>query len=400
MKGLSSRLSKIQPSATLKVAERAAELSRQGRTIISFSVGEPDFPTPPRIVSAAKEALDKGATRYTQVRGIPELLGAIADESFARRKVQHQTSGVVVSVGAKHTLYHLMEALINPGDEVIIPAPYWVSYPEQVLLMGGTPVLLSTSRDSGFKCTPEQLKSALSPITKAVIFCSPSNPTGAVITEQEWIAIADVLRAHDCYIIVDEIYADLIYDQQTNVSLLTVAPDLLPRMIIVDGVSKSFAMTGWRIGWMLGPDDVAKAVNTLQGQATTNPAAVSQHAALAALKLKPILAREDMLVMRTQFEKRRNLLFEKLSKLPGVIADKPQGAFYILADFSEVIAKNPQFADDTALATYFLEEASVAVVPGTPFGASGHVRFSYACSEASIETGLSNLKQALASLKS
>ena len=318
---ISERLSQVKPSATVAVSQRARELRASGVDVLSFSVGEPDFGPPAHVVEASAQALAEGTvSKYTAVRGTASLRDAICESSATRREGQrHAPDEVVVSVGAKHSLFNLAMALFDPGHEVIIPAPYWVSYPEQVRLAGAEPVIIPTTRASGFCVSPEQLREALTPQTRAVVLCTPSNPTGAAYAPEALAALADVLRTHSCYIIVDEIYAQLVYGSFQQRSLLSVAPDLRDRIIIVDGVSKTYAMTGWRIGWILAPKDVAAACDKVQGQSTTNPTAIAQVAATAALtgSQAPIEA------MREEFERRRSLLNRR--------AQRHWGAFLRLA---------------------------------------------------------------------
>jgi len=282
---LASRLSAVSPSITLAMNARAMELKARGVDVFAFGVGEPDFEPPPAVLDAAKKAIDAGASKYTAVTGIPALKEAICDATEKARGWRPEPKNVCVSVGAKHVLFNLALALYETGDEVIIPKPYWVTYPEQVRMMGATPVLVDTREDEGWKMSPERLARALSPRTKAVVLCTPSNPTGTAYTEDETRALCDVLRAHDCWLIVDEIYAELVYEGFRFVSAAKIAPDLRDRMVIVDGVSKTYAMTGWRIGWALAPAPLVKALDVVQGQSTTNAAAVSQHAAAAAMRL-------------------------------------------------------------------------------------------------------------------
>lgn len=366
--------------------------------MLSFSVGEPDFDTPEHVREAAKKAIDAGATRYTAARGIPELREAICAASAKRRKgVSYDPSEVVVSVGAKHTLFNLALALYDPGDEVIIPAPYWVSYPEQVRLAGAEPVIVSTSAEAGFRLTPEQLRAAITPKTKALILCSPSNPTGAAYTGEQLRALADVAKEHDFWIIVDEIYGELVYGGFEQRSIVEVAPELRDRIVIVDGVSKTYAMTGWRVGWMLAPAELAKACDKLQGQATTNPTTVAQHAAIAALNGPQTAVSE----MGAAFLKRKDLILAGLNAIDGIQCREPEGAFYAFASVEGLIGrKGPDgvLADDLAVAGYLLEKAKCAVVPGTAFGAPGFVRISYAVSEDQIREGLSRIAAAIAEL--
>ncbi len=392
------RLSAVKPSATVAVAQRARELKAQGIDVLSFSVGEPDFDTPAHIRDAAKQAIDQGATRYTAARGIIELRNAICQTSAARRGgVSHEPADVVVSIGAKHTLFNLALALYDEGDEVLIPAPYWVSYPEQVRLAGATPVIVQTTEAEGFRMTPDALRAAITSKTKALLLCSPSNPTGAAYSGEQLRELADVAAQHNFWIIVDEIYGQLVYGGFEQKSILEVAPELRDRIIIVDGVSKTFAMTGWRIGWMLGPEHVAKACDKIQGQATTNPAAVAQHAALAALE-GPWAPME---AMRKAFEERRGIIIEGLNAIDGISCRLPEGAFYAFASVQGLIGRragDQTLETDIDIAGYLLEEARCAVVPGTAFGAPGFVRISYAASNDVIREGLKRIGEAVAKL--
>jgi aspartate aminotransferase len=395
---LARRLDVVQPSATLAVSARAAALRAQGKTVYPFGVGEPDFDTPAHVREAAKLALDKGQTRYTAVSGTPELRKAIAEDSQKRRGVACKPEQVVVGVGAKHVLFNLALALYEPGDEVIIPAPYWVSYPEQVRLAGAEPVIVETTEESGFRMSPAQLEKALTAKTKAVILCTPSNPTGSAYAESDLRALVEVMAKHDAWLIVDEIYASLVYDGFKSVSALTLASEAnRDRIIVVDGVSKTYAMTGWRIGWSITPAPLAKSIDIVQGQSTTNPAAVAQAAAIAAITGP----QESVEAMRVRFEKRRDLMVDRLRAIPGVKCRKPEGAFYAFADFRALLglpsthAASGKLADDMEIAKFLLEEAGCAAVPGSAFGAPGYLRFSYATSEENIENGLAAAKAAV-----
>lgn len=364
------------------------DLRAQGAPVLAFGVGEPDFDTPAHVIAAAQRALSEGATRYTSVRGILPLREAICRDSAARRGgVQHRPDEVVVSVGAKHSLFNLCFALLSPGDEAIVPTPCWVSYPEQCELAGAKAVLVETTVEAGFKLTPEDLGRAITPRTRALFLCSPCNPTGSAYTEQELRALAEVARAHDFWIIVDEIYAALVYDGFQQRSLLEVAPDLRDRIIIVDGVSKRFAMTGFRIGWVLAPKHVAAACDVLQGQTTTSAATVSQHAALAALEgsQAPVEA------MRQAFERRRNLTVSGLNAIRGFSCRMPEGAFYAFFDVRGLYGRTVHgklITDDLTVAELILEHAHCGLVPGSAFFAPGYMRMSYAASEAQLEEGL------------
>ncbi len=392
------RLSAVKPSATVAVAQRARELKAQGIDVLSFSVGEPDFDTPAHIRDAAKQAIDQGATRYTAARGIVELREAICQTSAKRRGgISHEPADVVVSIGAKHTLFNLALALYDEGDEVLIPAPYWVSYPEQVRLAGATPVIVQTTEAAGFRMTPDALRAAITSKTKALLLCSPSNPTGAAYSGEQLRELADVAAKQNFWIIVDEIYGQLVYGGFEQKSILEIAPELRDRIIIVDGVSKTFAMTGWRIGWMLAPEYVAKACDKIQGQATTNPTAVAQYAALAALK-GPWAPME---AMRKAFEERRGIIIEGLNAIDGISCRLPEGAFYAFASVKGLIGRragDQTLETDIDVASYLLEEARCAVVPGTAFGAPGFVRISYAASNDVIREGLKRIGEAVAKL--
>lgn len=396
---LARRLSVMKPSATVAISQRATELKAQGVDVLSFSLGEPDFETPENIRAAARRAVDRGSSHYTSVRGVPELLEAICADSARRRGGHaHTPDEVVVSVGAKHSLFNLAMALFEPGDEVVVPAPHWVSYPAQVELAGATPVSVPSTAEEGFRLSPSALRGALSERTKALILCSPNNPTGSAYAPDQLRALADVLASHSCWIVVDEIYAHLTYDGFEQRSLLEVAPELRDRLVIVDGCSKTYAMTGWRIGWILAPAHVAKACEKLQGQATTNPAAVAQYAAIEALSGP----QHTVETMRAAFAERRQIIVSGLDAIDGIRCRMPEGAFYAFCDVSALIgrrAKGVVLEDDVAVSTYLLEEARCAVVPGSAFGAPGHLRMSYAASPEQIREGVRRIAAAVAALE-
>ena len=377
---------------------KALEQKAKGVDVFAFGVGEPDFEPPEAVREAAKRAIDAGCSKYTAVTGIPALKEAICEATERSRGWRPKNENVCVSVGAKHTLFNLALALYEPGDEVVIPKPYWVSYPEQVRIVGATPVLVDTREEDGWKLSPAALDKVLTPKTKAVILCTPCNPTGLAYTEEETKALVDVVRKHDCWLIVDEIYAELIYDGLKFVSAAKIAPDLRDRMIVVDGVSKTYAMTGWRIGWALAPAPLVKALDVVQGQSTTNPTAVAQHAAIAALKGSP----EDFVRIRATFEKRRNAMVAGLSSIPGIKCRKPDGAFYAFADVRGLYGldwNGKKVATDEDVAFWMLEKAHVAAVPGSGFGAPGYVRFSYAASEERIAAGCASIRAAAAAAR-
>lgn len=393
-----SRLKVVAPSITLAMNARALDLKSKGVDVFAFGVGEPDFDPPAHVLDAAKRAIDAGCSKYTAVTGIPALKQAICEATERMRGWLPKPENVCVSVGAKHTLFNLALALFEPGDEVVIPKPYWVSYPEQVRLVGATPVLVDTREEDGWKLSPEALERAVTSKTKAIILCSPSNPTGAAYDEASTRALVDVLRKHDCWLIVDEIYAELVYEGFKFVSAAKIAPDLRDRMVVVDGVSKTFAMTGWRIGWALAPVPLIKALDLVQGQSTTNPTAVAQHAAVAALKGPS----DELAAIRAKFEKRRNAMVSGLSSIPGVKCRKPEGAFYAFADCRGLLGldwNGKPLATDEDIAYWLLDKAHVAAVPGSGFGAPGYIRFSYAASEERLAAGVAAIKAAVEAAK-
>lgn len=394
---LSKRLDAVAPSATLAMNTRALKLREQGHKVYAFAVGEPDYPTPRFITDAAYQAALKGATRYTPVSGTATARKAIVEATAQHRGWRPTPDMVTISAGAKAALFNLAMALYEPGDEVIIPAPYWVSYPEQVRMVGATPVIAQTREEDGWQLQAETLKAALTPKTKAIILCTPSNPTGGAYSEERLRELAEVLRGHSCWVIVDEIYGDLTYDGFVHKSLAVIAPDLRDRLVVVDGVSKTFAMTGWRIGWTIAPPALAKALDTIQGQSTSNAAAICQAAAEAAL----LGSREELEAMRQAFDRRRRLMVAGLNSLPGVRCRTPEGAFYAFADFRGVLGKKAGdrvIENDDQLAMYLLDEAHAVTVGGGAFGAPGYLRLSYAVSDDDIRDGIAAIGAALAKL--
>ncbi|MCL2778438.1 MAG: pyridoxal phosphate-dependent aminotransferase [Polyangiaceae bacterium] len=392
------RLEVVKPSVTLAMNARAAELRSKGADVFAFGVGEPDFEPPAFVLEAARKAVDKGVSKYTAVTGIAALKEAVCERTRKVRGWSPKPNQVVVTVGAKHALFNLALALYEPGDEVIIPAPYWVSYPEQVKMFGAEPVTVDTTEASGFKMTPEAFDKALSPKTKAVILCTPSNPTGSAYSESELSALLNVWKKSNSWLIVDEIYADLVYDGFVHASVAKLAQDQIDRIVIVDGVSKTYAMTGWRIGWCIAPAPLAKVLDVVQGQSTTNATAIAQHASVAALTGP----QEEVERMRSAFEKRRNVMVESLRSLPGVSCRMPEGAFYAFADCRSLYGipyKGKPIANDEDVAFFMLDEAHVAAVPGGAFGAPGYVRFSYATSEERIRGGIASIRAAIEKAK-
>lgn len=389
---LAERARRIIPSPTLAIDSLAKQMKADGIDVVGFGAGEPDFDTPAHIRKAAIDAIEAGHTRYTATGGIPELKAAIAEKVRRDHGLEYTPEEVVVSCGAKQVLYNAFQVLLEPGDEVIIPAPYWLTYLEQVRLAGGVPVVLETRQEDGFVPTPELLASKLTDRTRAVVLNSPNNPTGAVYPQEVLEGLARVLLDYpECAIISDEIYESLVYDQDRPVSIAAVHPDIKARTLIVNGVSKAYAMTGWRIGYAVGPKVVAKAMTDLQSQSTSNPTSISQRAALAALE-GPQGSVEEM---RRAFDQRRRYMVERLARLPGVTCPLPGGAFYAFprvdAAFGRSInGRTINNSDDLAQA--LLEEAHVALVPGSAFGADNFIRLSYATSMEAIEEGLDRIE--------
>jgi aspartate aminotransferase len=389
---LSERVARVKPSPTLAVTARAAELKRAGRDIIGLGAGEPDFDTPEHIRAAAIEAIHAGRTRYTDVAGIGELRAAICDKFRRDNQIEYQPDQVLVSCGAKQSIYNLATALLGPGDEVIIPAPYWVSYPDIVLLVDATPVIVAASAVQGFKLAPRQLEEAITPRTRLLVINSPSNPTGVAYTRADLEALAEVLRANPQVIVAtDDMYEHIYWGKEPFCSLLTAAPDLHDRVVTINGVSKVYAMTGWRIGYAAGPRKLIRAMEKIQGQSTSNPCSISQYASLAALTGDQSCVAE----MAAAFRERHDWLVAALNRVPGFSCLPADGAFYAFPDVSQAIAALETVDDDTGFAEYLLEKAGVAVVPGTAFGAPGHVRLSYACSLDTLREAVARIAAAL-----
>jgi aspartate aminotransferase len=390
---IAKRVQRIQPSITLAVSAKAAKLKASGVDVIAFGVGEPDFDTPAHIKEAVIAALGKSGTgKYTPVSGTPDLRKAAAEDLNRAHGTKLAAENIIVSVGAKHTLFNLFMALLDEGDEVIIPAPCWVSYPEIVQMADGKPVLLPTTAEHDYQIDGDALMKLVTPKTRAICINSPTNPTGAVYTRASLEAIANVMDKNPhVLLITDDIYRRLVYGVEWQ-SLARIRPDLAPRILFVDGVSKTYAMTGWRIGFFGGPKELVQAMDTLQGQSTTNATHIAQIAALAALTgpEAPIEA------MRVEFDKRRKRMVELLNAIPGVKLAEPKGAFYAFPDVSHYVRGN--LKDDVALAEHILEKGRVAVVPGTGFLAPGFLRLSYATSMQNIEAGVSRMAEALALL--
>jgi aspartate aminotransferase len=397
MTKLADRTKAIKPSVTLAIAAKAGKLRSEGIDVVNFSAGEPDFDTPERIKAAAVDALKKGMTKYTDIRGIEPLREAITHKYQREYGLDYRKEDVLVSCGAKHSLYNLLQALINPGDEAVIPAPYWVSYSDMAVLAGGVPKLVSTNEATGFKMKPEQLAEALSPRTRVVVLNSPCNPTGASYDRDELLALAGVLSKHDCLIISDDIYEKIVYDDFRFHNLVALCPTLRDRTIIVNGVSKTYAMTGWRIGYAIGPSDAIGAAGKIQSQSTSNATSIAQAAALEAIRGP----QEEVKVMTREFQKRRDVIVERLNAIEGFDCLKPQGAFYVFPNIRSLLGKTvngKKLGSPCDVADYLLEEAKVAVVPGEDFGSQEHIRFSYATSLEEIEKGCKRIQEAVRKL--
>ncbi|MGM0507097.1 MAG: pyridoxal phosphate-dependent aminotransferase [Bacteroidota bacterium] len=395
---ISDRAKNLSPSATLKVSAKAKELVRQGKSVIALSAGEPDFKTPKHICDAAIQAIQDGFHGYTMNTGTPELREAIQAKLKRDNGVDIPASRIVVSNGAKQSIGFTLLALVNEGDEVIIPSPYWVSYPEMVKLADGTPVTLKSTIENNYKISADDLEKAITEKTKAFILCSPSNPTGAMYDKEELEALAEVLRRHPQVVVIsDEIYEYIVFDQD-HTSILQIAPDLADRTVIINGFSKGFAMTGWRLGYMAGPETIVSAVSKIQSQETSAPSSISQKAGQAAYEN----SLDAVLEMRQAFRKRRDYIVEALSTIPGLQCFLPNGAFYVFPDCSAYLGKKAP--DGTVLETstdiciYMLEHHGVAVVPGDAFGEPGGFRISYAVAMEELEEAIKRLKAGFAAL--
>lgn len=397
MSFLADRVKKVKPSVTLTITAKAKALKSQGIDIIGFGAGEPDFDTPENIKKAAIASINAGFTKYTAVGGTDELKKAIADHLAGNEGLNYDISEIFVSCGAKHTLYNIFQAIINEGDEVIIPAPYWVSYPDMVLLADGKPVLVECPEETGFKMSASQFEEALTERTKAVVINSPSNPTGAAYSEDELKEIARIAVEKNILVISDEIYNKITYDGFKAISIATLGEDIKKLTMTVNGVSKAYSMTGWRIGFVAGDAEIIKAMNKIQGQSTSNPTSIAQSAAAEAYS-GPQDSVGEMLV---QFKRRKNYIVERLNAIEGVTCSDPEGAFYVFPNISSFFGKKyngKEIKGSLDLTDYLLEEAKVAVVPGEGFGAEGYIRLSYATSMEVIEKGLDRIEKALDAL--
>ncbi|GLI54296.1 MULTISPECIES: pyridoxal phosphate-dependent aminotransferase [Thermodesulfovibrio] len=395
---IAERTKKVKPSPTLAVDSKAKELKAKGFDVVNFGVGEPDFDTPEHVKEAAIKAIRDGFTKYTPVGGIDELKEAIIDKLERDNGLKYGKENILVSCGAKHSLYNIAQALFGPGDEVMIPSPYWVSYPDQVLINDAQPVIVETYEEDNFMLQPEVLENKITPKTKALILNSPSNPTGFIYSKKVLEKVAEIALKHNIYIISDEIYEKLIYDDEKHISIASLGEEIKEKTIVVNGLSKSHAMTGWRIGYAAGPVEIIKTMTKIQSQSTSNPTSIAQKAAVAALSGPQDCVEK----MRQEFERRRNYLVKGLNSIGGISCKMPKGAFYAFPNISKVLGKkvsNNQINSSMDLSIYLLEQAKVALVPGSAFGAEGYIRISYATSMENLSKGIERIRKALEELK-
>jgi len=378
---LAARVGQVTPSLTLAIAAKAKAMKAEGIDVCSFSAGEPDFDTPEHIKAAAKKALDAGKTKYGPAAGEPRLREAIAHKLRNENNLDYNATNVIVTNGGKHSLFNLMLALIEPGDEVIIPAPYWLSYPEMVKLAGGKAAIVQTDAHSGYKITPDQLRKAITPQTRLFILNSPSNPSGVVYTPSELQSLAEVVVEQDILVVSDEIYEKILYDDAQHVSIGSLGAEIFARSIVSSGFAKAYSMTGWRLGYLAGAVNLIQAVTTIQGHSTSNVCTFAQYGAIAALEGSQDCVEE----MRQAFAKRRQVMLERLNSIPGLSCAKPDGAFYLFVNISKSGLSSLEFCDA------LLESQQVAIIPGIAFGADDHIRLSYATDMASIEKGMDRL---------
>jgi aspartate aminotransferase len=397
---LADRVNKIQPSPTLAIDAKAKALKAQGVDVVGFGAGEPDFDTPANIREAGKKAIDAGFTRYMPVGGADDLKDAIIAKMKRDHGLEYTRDEISVACGAKHTLYNISQALIQEGDEVIIPGPYWVSYPDQVVLAGGTPVFIMTDESTGFKITPEQLEKTITSRTRYLILNSPCNPTGSTYSKEELAALGEVLLKHEQVLVVaDDIYERLIYDGLKFYNIAQVVPALKNRTIVVNGVSKTYAMTGWRIGYACGPKELMAAMTKMQSQSTSNATSIAQKASVEALNG----SQDAVAAMCVEFEKRRTYIVDRLNAMPDVSCFKSNGAFYVFPNFSACYGKTTpagkKIENSSDFAAYLLEDAKVALVPGIAFGDDRYARLSYAISMENIKKGMDRIEEAIKNLK-
>lgn len=396
---ISDRVRKIKPSLTLEITAKAKKMKAEGISVIGFGAGEPDFNTPDYINAAAKKAIDIGFTKYTPASGMPELKKAICEKFLNENGLEYQPSQIVVSSGAKSSLYHAICAIVNNGDEVILPSPYWLTYPELVALAGGETVYVRCERENGYKMTAEQLEKAITPKTKCVIINSPNNPTGAVYSEEELRKIASVVEKHGLYVISDEIYEKLVYGGEKHYSIACVSDYMKNHTVVINGVSKSFAMTGWRIGYFAAPNDIAQAASSMQSHTASNPCSISQYASVEALTSEKSI--DFIASMQKTFDERRRYMVKTLCAMQNVICIEPKGAFYVFADVSACYGKSYKgtiISGSLSFAECALDKG-VAVVPGVAFGDDDCIRLSYAVSMDDIKEGLIRLEEFIKELR-
>ncbi len=393
---ISRKAQLIPPSMTLEISAKVKQLKSEGKSIIGFTAGEPNFNTPDYIIDSAKEALDKGVTKYTPVSGMPELKNAIAQKLKRDNGLLYDVSQIVVSDGAKSSLFHAIYCVVDDGDEVILPAPFWFTYEEQVKICGGKPVIVNTKVENGYKITAEELENAITDKTVAIIINSPSNPTGAIYSEEELVKLSKVIEKHGITVISDEIYEKLVYDGAKHVSIATISPYMKENTIVVNGVSKTYAMTGWRVGYLAAPKALASAINRVQGHTTSSACSFAQYASITALN-----GGEDIIEsMRNDFDERRKFMCSLLDEM-GIPYVKPQGAFYLFMDISKFIGKSfdGKLIDGSMAFASILTENGVALIPGLPFHADNFVRVSYAVSIEDIKEGFARIKAFISKLK-
>ncbi len=394
---LSQRAQQLVPSATLAISNKARQLRAEGKDVLSFAAGEPDFDTPEHIKAAAIQAIREGFTKYTANAGIPELRDAVVAKLKRDNGLSYTREQVLISCGGKHSLYNVFQALLDPGDEVIIPAPYWVSFPEQVKLCQAVPVFAQTEEQNGFRLNRQVIDRVVTPRTKLLVLNSPSNPTGAALSREELAGVTALAVERGFWILADETYEALVYDGYQHVSIASLSDAAYARTILVNSMSKAYAMTGWRIGYAAGPKDVIRAMDGLQSQMTSNPTSVAQRAAVAAL----IGPQEPTRAMRDEFAKRRRFVVDRLNQMPGVRCGNPEGAFYVFPNVAALYGKRHAggvVTNSTSFSTYLLDQAFIAVVPGVEFGSDAHIRISYATSMENLEQGLDRMAAAAAAL--
>jgi len=389
---LSKRAQKISASLTLAISAKANKLKAAGEDVVSFGAGEPDFDTPEYICEAAREALEVGFTRYTAASGYEDLKNAVKDKLKRDNNLEYDTDQIIVSNGAKHSLFNTFQAILNPGDEVIIPVPYWLTYPETVKMGGGKPVFIETKEEEGFKINIERLQEMVNEKTKALILNSPSNPTGSIYNKEELEAIAKVAVDNEIIVVSDEIYEKIVYDGNEHISIASLNEDIKDLTVVINGVSKAYAMTGWRIGYAAGPKEIIEIMSNIQSHATSNPNSIAQYASNAGLRGNHSFMEER----RNKFSERRDYMYDKINAIVGLSCLKPGGAFYIMMNIEDIIGKNiagEKIQDSFSFAEQLLEEKKVAVIPGVAFGADNFIRLSYANSLENIKDGLQRIEE-------